>query len=103
MGKPATRFTFKTEKATGAYSAFFSDDHIIKLNKKPVGNIDDKKPFTIRLMVYKTETITDSNPNSPWTWIRLKKKSETLQEAKDYINKYFDIINSKWKLYQAED
>ena len=45
------KFTFKTTKATGRYSSFYPNLHDIKLNKKVVGSITDKKPHKIRLKV----------------------------------------------------
>lgn len=98
MGK----FTFKTEKSTGSYSSFFPDTYHIKLNKKKVGSINDRD-WKIRLMIYKDENNTDDNPNCPWKWITLIRKSNSLQEAKQFLNDNFDEINAHYKLYQLEN
>jgi len=68
------KFTFKTEKPTGAYRSFFSENHYIKLNKKQVGAIADRT-WKIRLMVFKDDINEDGNANCQWKWISLKKES----------------------------
>ena len=95
-------FTFKTERPTGKWKSFDSDRYVIKMNKKEVGSIDDDKPHKIRLMVMKTDKITDGNPNCPWKWITLKKESETMEEAKEFLKSNYDSINSKFTLYHSE-
>jgi hypothetical protein len=93
------KFTFKTERPTGSWRAFGNNYNIIKFNKKEVGNIGHKKPFSINLMVIKEDIMEDSNPNCKWKWIELAEQSNTLQEAKDYLNSQADKIISTWKLY----
>lgn len=92
------KFTFKTEKSTGAWRSFSPDQHYIKLKKKEVGQIEDKKPYRIRLQVVKDDINEDGNPNCTWKWIRLKKESETLQEAKDFLNAVAGDIIAKYKI-----
>ena len=96
MKKP--KFTFKTEKSKGPYSSFFPNTNHIKLNKQGIGTIEDKKPHIIRLKVIKDDILEDGNKNCEWKWIRLTKKSESLQEAKDFLNKYIEEILKKYKL-----
>jgi len=100
--KTPLKFTFKTIKPVGRYSAFDIDEIQIKLNKKEVGEISPEKPFEIRLAVEKTETVTDNNPNCEWKWISLKKKSETLEEAKIFLNEHIESIMNKYTLHQFE-
>jgi glutamine synthetase adenylyltransferase len=95
------KFTFKTEKPTGRYRAFDSDDHHIKLNKKRVGSIVDGE-WTIRLMVLKSDINEDGNPNCKWKWITLKKKSASLQEAKDWLNENFFAIIEKHRIIYSD-
>ena len=83
--KGKVKFTFKTEKPTGRYKSFDSNNHIIKLNGFGVGSIDDEKPHKIRLMVYKKDVLEDGNPNCKWKWIVLKSNFENLEDAKKYI------------------
>jgi len=97
------KFTFKTEKSTGNYSAFFPNQNIIKLNKKQVGEICDKIPYKIRFTVYKKNILEDRNPNCEWKWITLKKESKTLNEAKQFIKENNDIIQNKYNLYLFDD
>jgi len=96
----ADKFTFKTTKSTGRYRSFYSDSHDIKLKGNNVGNIQDEKPFKIKLMVMKNEAkgITDNNPNCPWKWITLKKESESLEEAKTWINSVIEQIQKQYEL-----
>lgn len=98
----ATKFTFKTEKPTGKYASFQSANHIIKLDGKQVGTIDDKAPFTIRLMVIKNDLLEDGNKNCIWKWITLAKISENLDDAKKFVNDSFITLNKKYKLYQLK-
>jgi|GEM_PF-2315572 hypothetical protein len=96
--KKAKRFTFKTNHPTGSYSAFFNSSHDVKLNKVVVGNILDDKPHKIRLMVIKADINEDGNPNCAWKWITLKHDSDSLQDAKDFLNANFDIITGKYNI-----
>ena len=91
------KFTFKTEKPTGRYRSFFSENHDIKLKKKKCGSIVDRT-WDIRLIVLKDDIMEDGNANCEWKWITLKKKSESLQEAKDWLNVNFISLNQKYKI-----
>lgn len=93
------KFTFKTDKATGPYSSFYSDQHSVKLKKKEVGAIGDKVPYRIRLQVIKDDIKEDGNSNCSWKWITLKKESKSLQEAKDFLNDHIDKILEKYNLH----
>ena len=92
------RFTFKTDKPTGSYASFFDPHHNIKLNGNKIGSIGHKKPHKIRLMIMKDETHNDGNPNCSWMWTTLKKESETLQGAKDWLNENAELIMAKYKI-----
>lgn len=100
--KPRMKFTFKTEKPKGRYKSFESPYHKVKMGGKVVGSIDHDT-WRIRFMVYKTDTITDDNPNCEWKWIGLSKRCESLEEAKEFLNANFDEINKKFKLYCMEE
>jgi hypothetical protein len=96
------KFTFKTDKPKGSYSSFFPNHNRIKLNKKDVGTIDDKKPFKIRLMVEKDDIMEDGNPNCKWRWVTLKQESDSLQDAKDFINRFLPEILIKYTIHTKE-
>ena len=96
------KFTFKTDRPTGSFASFFPNYNHIKLDKKKVGSIDDKTPFKIKLMVIKDDIMEDNNPNCEWKWITLKKESQSLQEAKDFLNKYIADLVIKYKLHLSE-
>lgn len=91
------KFTFKTRKATGPYSSFFSDQHCIKINKKQCGAISDKD-WCIRFMVYKNDINEDGNPNCDWRWIKLAYKPTSLDDAKRYVNEHFTTITETLKI-----
>lgn len=96
-------FTFKTERSTGRYAAFYPDSHYIKLKGKQVGTIGDKAPYKIRLMVYKADKNEDGNPNCDWKWITLKKESESLNAAKEFLKSAYDSIVEKYKLHTLNE
>lgn len=97
------KFTFKTERSTGRYGSFYPDSHYIKLKKQAVGSITDGVPFKIRLQVTKVDINEDGNPNCSWKWITLKKESQTLQEAKDFLNQNIELILKKYKLHMEDN
>jgi len=97
--KKQEKFTFKTTKPTGKYRSFYSDHHYIKIRKKECGNIDNKPPHRIRLMIIKENINENRNPNCKWKWISMKRESKTLQEAKDFLNNNIDIILAKYELH----
>jgi len=98
----AKKFTFKTIKPTGRYSSFHSNKNLIKLNGFEVGLIEDKLPYSIRLAVEKENINEDGNPNCSWKWIKLKKESGSLQEAKDFLQSNYILIISTYKLYSIQ-
>jgi len=102
-------FTFKTEKATGKYRSFYSDDVYIKFRKKVCGEIierktdDQKRIYKIRLQVIKDDKITDDNPNSIWKWITLTKEFDIVDDAKTWLKENKDGIFNKFNLYFDEE
>ena len=103
--KKKIKFTFKTIKETGSYAWLHKPHHNILLCKNKVGAIDPEKPFSIRLMIMKKDILEDNNPNCEWRWIQLKKISESLQEAKDFLNENIDAILTKYtiRIYEKKD
>jgi hypothetical protein len=96
-------FTFKTTKASGSYAAFQSEYHEIKLKKKMVGTISNRgEGYKIHLRVIKEDINENGNPNCVWKNVTLKKTSDTLQEAKDYLNSNFEQIINQFPLYQED-
>lgn len=95
MAKLANKFTFKTNLPTGKWKSFGTTEHVVKLDGEGVGNIEDGKPFKVRLQVYKTaedNAKPNANLNCPWKWITLKHESESLDAAKAYLNENFERI-----------
>jgi hypothetical protein len=93
------KFTFKTEKQTGKYRAFYVPFHYIKLDGKEVGNIDHDA-WRIRLMIY-DEALKGTN--CEWKWILLKHVPVSLEEAKAFLIKNQIAIESKYKLHKLEE
>ena len=96
--KKKIKFTFKTHKETGSYAWLHKPSHKILLSKNWVGSIDPEKPFTINLMVMKKDIMEDGNSNCPWRWIHLKRESETLDNAKAFLNENIDAILRKYTI-----
>ena len=99
-------FTFKTSKPTGKWASFDNETHYIKIKGFECGTIDYQKPFKISLMVWKNDedrSKPNDNKNCAWKWIKLKKESETLQEAKEWLNKNFDGLLQHWDIRQTEN
>lgn len=92
-------FTFKTDKSTGRYGSFYPDQHYIKIKGITIGRITDSKPHSIRLMVIKDDINEDGNPNCEWKWITLKKRFETLKEAKEFLKSKYEIIIEQFKIH----
>lgn len=92
------KFTFKTHKPTGRYKSFYSAFHDIKYKKIKIGSIDDKFPHTIRLMVIKADIMEDGNSNCKWKWISLVKKSNSIAEAKEFLNANMTAILVKFNI-----
>lgn len=92
------KFTFKTTKPTGKYRCFHKPYHDIKIKGQTIGNIDHET-FKIRLMVIKSDINEDGNPNCTWKWITLSKKSNSIQEAKDFLNEDF-VIKTIFEKYK---
>jgi hypothetical protein len=95
-------FTFKTEKSIGRYRSFSPDTHLIKLNKKEIGRIEDSEPFKIRLAIEKVNINEDKNPNCPWKWVTLKKESKSLDEAKSFLKENYSRIIEIYNIHYFE-
>ena len=54
-------------------------------------------------MIVKKDINEDGKPNCKWRWIILKKESESLQEAKDFLNKNIETIRSQFELHLLEE
>ena len=96
------KVSFKTIKPTGQWKSFSSDQIQIKIDKKEVGAISPASPFTIRLMIIKTDIINDNNPNCTWMWIKLKKEFKSIDEAKLFFRTYVDDLLKAYDFYYIE-
>jgi hypothetical protein len=54
-------------------------------------------------MIIKNNIMEDNNPNCEWRWLTLKKKSDSLQEAKDWLNENIEVIFNTFNIYQGEE
>jgi hypothetical protein len=95
-------FTFKTKKPTGRWRSFNSSSHYVKIKKIAVGRIDDDIPFKIWLRVIKDDIMEDGNANCEWKWIRLKKESKSLEEAKLFLRDNYGVIIEKYNLVKED-
>lgn len=104
MAKKIKEFKFKTEKPTGKWRAFDNPAHYIKFDGKVVGAIGHDRPFEITFTVMKTEAdfVNDTNKNCPWKRIYLKKNSETLNEAKEYVNTIVEYLTGKYTFHMSD-
>lgn len=101
--KKKIKFTFKTTRPTGSYAWLHKPYHDVLLNKNKVGAIDPEKPYGLTLMVMKADIMEDGNPNCPWKWIRLKKESESLDDAKTFLNENIDAILTSYKIKEFNE
>lgn len=96
------KLTFKSKKPTGKWKSFNRTTHYVKLDKKQIGQINDKT-FKIMLMVTKKDIMEDGNPNCSWMWITLKKESKSLEEAQTFLTEHIEEISTKHNLHKSED
>ena len=96
------KFTFKTEKPTGQYKAFFDPRYIIKLKGFIVGAIEPQSPFRARFMVEKSDIMEDGNSNCSWKWIKLTKEFDSVDKTKQWLNDNTDLIIEKYPLLKQQ-
>ena len=101
--KKKIKFTFKTHRETGSYAWLHKPHHNILLSKNWVGSINPEKPYLIRLMVMKKDINEGGNPTCLWKWITLKNESESLDEAKTFLNENIESIMSKYKIREYDN
>jgi len=98
------KFTFKKYRHTGRYGSFELDQTIIKLKKKEVGYIAEKKhlgyKYQISFAIKKEPT---KEKPAPFKWITLKYIYETEKEAREFINANTEKIMKQFDLYQFEN
>lgn len=92
-------FKFKTKKEKDKWAWLQAPTHKVFYGKHWVGTIADEKPHYIKLMVIKTELLTDNNPNCNWLWITLSKKSDNLKDAQEFLNQVFFKLLDKYSFY----
>jgi hypothetical protein len=97
------KFTFKTTRPTGSYAWLYKPYHDVLLCKNQVGAIEPEKPYRLRLMVMKADIMEDGNKNCPWRWITLKHESESLDEAKTFLNENIEVLLTKYKIREYEN
>ena len=95
-------FTFKTKKPTGRWRSFERSTHIIKIKGSKVGEINDEHPHKISLIVLKDDILEDGNSNCEWKWITLKKESNSVSEAKEFLINMCQLLKEKYKLYHLK-
>ena len=91
------KFTFKRNKQNGRFSSFYDVEIDIKYKTKIVGNVTDKSPYQIRLMIRKEKTTDDP---APFKWIALKKSFESLEDCLNWLRDNTTAICSKYDLYE---
>ena len=98
-----SKFTFKTTQPTGKWKAFEEPVHNIKLNGKQCGSIDHNAPHYIRLQIVKADPMEDKNPNCPWKWITINKKSDSVEDAKKWLAAQSAAVQAKWSIYLEDE
>ncbi len=93
------KFTFKTKKSTGRFSAFYSDQHQIKLNGKRIGSIDDAAPHKIHFAI-NDETLKG---NCKWKWVILKRENTSVNNAKAWLNEKIAVLVEKYNFHEFEE
>lgn len=103
------KVTFKkSARPSGLASVGWKPQWAIKLNKQTFGCIwspnykQNDTGYSVGIMVMKTETVTDNNPNCPWKWIIFTQQHETEQLAKDWIQSNIIDIQTKYTLRFSE-
>ena len=92
------KFTFKKDAPTGQYSWLYKASYDIKYKKVVVGSINetDDHKFICRFMIMKDDILEDGNNNCPWKWIQLKKQSDSVNEAIDFLQDNIDPLLLKY-------
>ena len=107
------KFTFKNDIATGRFRSFALESCDIKLGGIIVGYINEISSrygivnpndgkYTIRFMVRKKELMEDKNPNCEWKWVTFKYKTNSIQDAKDFVKKHSEEIQKQFNLFIDE-
>lgn len=102
------KFTFKLEpKITGLASVGHCfQNSAIKFDKKVVGLISApnwrRQGYTAAFTVKKTAEEFAESPNCEWKWIFFKKKTDTLEEIKEWLNASIETILAKYTLHEIE-
>lgn len=99
------KVTFKTEKPKGKWAWLDNPTTYIKVDKQNIGNFDtdENDKITIRLRIIKDDINSDGNPNCTWKWIQLKKVSDTLEEAKQFVIDHIKVISEKYNLHKKQE
>jgi hypothetical protein len=98
------KFTFKKgQRATGlAAVGSPNPDTNIKIGGKFVGYIGAPHATTRDHWMIAFATVAPPGNSMEWSWIFLSKKFQTEPEAREFVLKNADTIQSKWALYALD-
>jgi len=97
------KFTFKKWVPEGRYRSFETGSTDIKLNKKIVGQIAERRldyKWTISFAVKKEKT---SNDPAGFTWKKMIIPFDSEPEARKFIQERTEEIIAKFDLYSFDD
>jgi hypothetical protein len=103
----ANKFTFKKIKHTGKFAWLNEEEHDIKIGKFKVGSISEKSKHFKDIPADQKYSIMLATVNpeqkSGFSWITIKAKFSNAQEARDFLDKNFEAIITKYELYKFQD
>ena len=97
------KFTFKKDVPEGPYNSFEMGSTDIKLKKKVVGHISERRPdyqWTVSFAIKKEKT---KQKPAPFKWIKLIHPFESEKRARKFCQDHADEIINKYDLYSFED
>jgi len=96
------KFTFKKSIRTGKFSCFELHNTAIKIKRKTVGNICERRDRIYEVRFAIKQLRTEKDP-APFRWLTLKKKCSSEPEAREFLREYGEEIQEKYDLYHFED
>lgn len=105
MATKKIKFTFKLHPKETGLSAVGNTRQSadIKLNKQIVGTIHAPTWMTKDNKYSVSFAVKSEDKNCGWSWVRLKQRTDTIEEMKAWLNQYATAIVEKYELHVLDD
>lgn len=101
MATKKTKFTFKLHPKSTGLSAVGNTRQgaDVKLNKQVIGTIHAPNWQTKDNKYSVSFAVKSEDKNCGWSWVRLKQRTDTIEQMKEWLNEFAGLIVEKYEFH----